>query len=60
MTNIEVRDAIKRTRVYGYEIAAALGISETHFSRKMRKEFTPEEKNRVLAVIAKLAKGETK
>lgn len=57
MNNLEVRAAIKHARLFGYEVAEALGISETHFSRKLRKEMPPEEKERVLAAIEKLAKA---
>lgn len=56
MNNLEVRSAIKQARLFGYEVAEALGISETHFSRKLRKEMNPEEKERVLAAIKKLVK----
>lgn len=55
MNNLEVREAIKRSRLFGYEVADALGISETHFSRKLRKELPEEEKEKILAVIKKLA-----
>lgn len=57
MNNIEIREAIKRARLFGYEVAEALGISETHFSRKLRKELPADEKARVLTAIEKLAKG---
>lgn len=57
MNNLEVRVAIKHARLFGYEVAEALGISETHCSRKLRKEMPPEEKERVLAAIEKLAKA---
>lgn len=59
MNNLEVREAIKRARLFGYEVAAALGMSETSFSRKLRRELPPEEKTRVLAAIEKLSKEGT-
>lgn len=55
MNNLEVREAIKRARLFGYEVAAALGMSETSFSRKLRQELSLEEKMRVLATIDKLS-----
>ena len=58
MNNIDIRNAIKKARLYGYEVAAELGISESSFSRKLRTELSPEEKTRVLAAIDRLAKGE--
>lgn len=59
MNNLEVREAIKRARLFGYEVAAVLGMSETSFSRKLRQELSVEEKMRVLAAIEKLAKEGT-
>lgn len=57
MYNLEIRTAIRKARLYGYEVAAALGMSETSFSRMLRKELADEDKERVLAVIDRLAKG---
>lgn len=57
MNNLEVREAMKKSRLFGYEVAEALGISETHFSRKLRKELPGDEKAKILAVIEKLANG---
>ena len=55
MFNVEVRDAIKKARVYGYEVASALGVSESAFSRSIsRKELPTEEKERILKVIEEL------
>lgn len=56
MNNIDIRNAIKRARLFGWEVAQELGISESYFSRKLRKELPPEEKERILAAIDRLAK----
>lgn len=56
MNNLEIRTAIKAARLYGYEVAAALGLSETSFSRKLRKELPQGEKEKILAVIESLKK----
>lgn len=56
MTNLEIRVAIKKARLFAYEVAEALGITETYFSRKLRKELPDEEKQKILAVIAQLAR----
>lgn len=55
MTNLEIRVAIKKARLFAYEVAEALGITETYFSRKLRKELPDEEKQKILAVITQLA-----
>lgn len=58
MFNIEVRDFIKGKRVYGYEVAAALGMSETAFSRMLnRKELGQDEKSKVFDAIERATKG---
>ena len=58
MNNLEVRHAMKLNRVFSYEVAEALGIADTTMSRKMRKELDTEEKEKVLAIIEKLARRE--
>lgn len=55
MYNIDIRSMLKSNRIYGYEIAAALGIAETSFSRMMaRGELPSETKERIRAAIKKL------
>ena len=53
MVNFEIRQAIKEKRMYYYELAEKLGISEFTLSRKLRKELPEEEKKTILEVIAK-------
>lgn len=58
MFNIEVRDAMKKARLYSYEVAAALNVSETSFSRKLsRQELQGDERKQILDAIARLSKG---
>jgi hypothetical protein len=58
MFNIEIREAIKRARVYSYEVANVLGMHETSFSRKIsREECSKEEKQRILQAIEKVKEG---
>ena len=58
MFNLDVRGAIKAAGLFGYEVAAALGISETSFSRKIaRSELPEEEKARIFCAIEKLVKS---
>lgn len=55
MKNIAVREAIRNARLFNYEVAAALGISETSFSRKLRHELPEKETGKILGIIAQLA-----
>lgn len=57
MKNVEVRAAYMTHGIRQWELAGELGLSETHFSRKLRYELPPEEKERILAAIEKLAKA---
>ena len=57
MNNIEIRNELKKRRMFNYELADLLGVSEFTLSRKLRKELPEEEKQRILSVIRK--EGET-
>ena len=58
MKNVEIRSAFMQAGIKQWKLAEKLGISETHFSRKLRNELDAEEKQKILEVIEKLAKGE--
>lgn len=57
MFNIEVRTAIKKARLFNYEVAAAVGMTETSFSRKIsRQELSAEERTQIFEAIERLVK----
>lgn len=51
MPNSEIREIIRRNRIFHYEIAGALGISEPAFSRWLRIEMDAERKEKVVQAI---------
>lgn len=51
MSNLEIRQAMRERRMFNYELAELLGISEFTLSRKLRKELPEEEKERILNLI---------
>ena len=52
MHNIDIRQAIKSARIYGYEIAQGLGITESTFSKRLtRRELTDNEKKQIYKII---------
>lgn len=51
MANIEIRNTLKQKRMYNYELAELLGITEWTLSRKLRKELPEDEKQKILEVI---------
>lgn len=57
MKNLDIRKEMSDRRLFNYEVAEAMGITEFSFSRKMRKELSPKEKEKVLAAIEEAAKA---
>jgi len=54
MKNKEIREAAQKAGVKLWQLAEALGMADYNFSRKLRKEFTPEEKAKALNAIERL------
>ena len=55
MHNKEIRSAAKNAGVRLWEVAAAYGINDGNFSRKLRQELPQEEREKILAIINRLA-----
>lgn len=55
MKNNDIKEAAKRAGIRLWQVAAAYGVNDGNFSRKLRKEFPPEEKQRILEIIDRLA-----
>ena len=56
MNNKDIRNAAGGYGIRLWQVAEALGMNESAFSRKLRKELPQEEKEKILIVIEKLAK----
>lgn len=54
MNNMKIRAAFMAAGLRQWQVAAALGMSETHFSRKLRHELPQEESKKILRVIDEL------
>ena len=54
MVNHEVKDLIKKHRLFRYEVADAIGISEGYLSTLLRKPLTKEMEQKVKDAIDKL------
>lgn len=54
--NLDITLECVRTGVKKKDIARELGITDTSFSRKLRKELTPGDKEKVMTIIKKLSK----
>ena len=58
MANEEIKQLIKKHRLFRYEVADAMNVSEGYLSTLLRKPLTEEMKTRVLAAINQLTKQE--
>ena len=52
--NLEVKEAIKKARLYQYQIAQKLGITEITLCVWFRSELSPDRKEKILNAIAEL------
>lgn len=52
--NMDIRNAAKKAGVLLWEVAAACGVNDGNFSRKLRQELPQEEKEKILSIIDQL------
>ena len=55
--NMKIREKSRNSGVRLWQIADALGMQESLFSKKLRKELPEDEQERILSIIDDLAKG---
>ena len=55
MSNKEIRNAAGGHGLKLWQVAEAIGMNDSAFSRKLRKELQDEEKDRILEAIARIA-----
>lgn len=55
MKNQEIKNMAKQSGVRMWMIADVLGIADTTFCRKLRRELPAEEKERIFSIIQELA-----
>lgn len=58
MPNKEIKEKIKNEGIKYWQIAYELGITDSTFSRKLRKEMTSERKEEIFSIIKRLKEGE--
>ena len=56
--NLDIRAAMAKCDLRQYQVAAALGISESRYSSKLRRELPSEEKVKILGAIERLSAAE--
>lgn len=57
--NPDIRKTAKQAGVRLWQIAERFGVNDGNFSRKLRRELPPEEKEKILGIIAELAAERT-
>lgn len=57
MNNTMIRDALKKYGVRQWQLAEMLGIGEYTLCRKLRRELTKEEQERIVSIIKANRKG---
>ena len=56
MVNQKIKYAAKVANVRLWEVAEAIGISDSAFSRKMRRELPEAEQRKILNIVADIAR----
>lgn len=56
MHNTDIRQAAKDAGLKLYEIAAAYGVNDGNFSRRLRWELPDADKQRIFEIIERLSK----
>ena len=54
MANHDVRAAMDTAQLKYWQIAAELGVNDGNFSRKLRHELPPKEKQKIFDIIERL------
>lgn len=55
MVNKQVQEAFKKSGVYKWKVAELLGIADTTFSKKLRRELSQDTKTQILNIINDLS-----
>lgn len=53
--NADIRSAAKSAGVCLWQIAERIGVNDGNFSRKLRRELPPQERDKILGIINDLA-----
>jgi len=56
--NLDIRVKAKQEGIFLWSIADSLGMTDTNFSRLLRKELSPETKKRIFTIIEELKESE--
>ena len=54
MANTDIKELAKKSNVRLWQIADKLGLTDITFSKKLRKELSKEEKDKIKSIIEEL------
>ena len=54
MSGAEVKEKINKAGLKVWQVANAYGVTDSHFSRLLRKDFTEEQTEKILSIINEL------
>lgn len=57
--NMEIRNAAKRAGIRLWQVAERIGVNDGNFSRKLRQELPPQEREKILVIINEMAAERT-
>lgn len=60
MFNKDVREYAKKKRIFLWQVAKAMSISEPTMTRKLRSELPEQSKQKIFSIIDELSAEETK
>ena len=58
MNNKDIRQKIKKSKLFQWQVAEHIGISESSFSRRLRHELPESEKQNIYDIVQKLKEKE--
>lgn len=56
LANMDIRNEIEQAGVLKWQIAERLGMTDSRFSVKLRREFSPEVKAKIRIIISELVR----
>lgn len=60
LKNSKIRNAAKLSGIRLWQVAEALGMQDSAFSRKLRHELQEDEQQKIISIIERLAKEDHK
>ena len=55
--NQEIRKYAQKRKVFLWEVGARFGVKDSQFSRRLREEFSSEDRERAMQYIDEIAEG---